>query len=576
MSWSAALAALSLPQRSNTGRQWALDRVISLPLLCLAIAVAIGLLWITAVPFHRGPDEAAHFQVARFIRDQGRLPVFRPDELWLIHTPMGVVETYATFPPLAYLLAALVMVPMASDAFVAARGVSFLSYLGTVGVTYALARRLLRDDPRALTAAAVVALLPQFSFTAAYFNNDALAVFLTGLVLLLLVQAWQAPAWFVSWALGAALGALLLTKYTFYPAAAVLFAAALGIYWHKSRCWHQVLGLAVGILGVAGWWFARNWQLYGEIVPTQVLIAAKSAAGGNSLTVPATLGLTVWDMAVSGDFWEVTLKSFVGVFGLLTIYMEPWLYWACAAAFGIALGGSALELRRRGMPAEVRALATVGTALTAATVLSVLFVSTYGEYTPQGRYLFALLVPLGVLVAFGWHGLARTSRQLKWLPMAGLVAAGMFNVVSLLGYLVPQEFGPSASTVVVQLDRPGPSVPSDQPIEVLGWSFVRGGGHWRPWLLDAIITYRRPVPAVNVYLDGPPEQGQHLGEADYGLPRPDVGEMYGGVIGLEPVGFRFVLRHATLSKGSHRIYACSSLRRDDPRQTCGNRSFEVV
>jgi hypothetical protein len=76
--------------------------------IILLAAAAVGLLWLYSVPFHKAPDEGAHYMVVRFIRDHGRLPLFRPDELWLIRTPTGVIETYATFPPLAYVMSAVV------------------------------------------------------------------------------------------------------------------------------------------------------------------------------------------------------------------------------------------------------------------------------------------------------------------------------------------------------------------------------------------------------------------------------------------------------------------------------------
>src|SRR5579864_7374101 len=64
----------------------------------LTLSVVFGLLWMFTIPFQQAPDEAAHFQMVRFIRDFGRLPRFSPDELWLLRTQVGAVESYATFP----------------------------------------------------------------------------------------------------------------------------------------------------------------------------------------------------------------------------------------------------------------------------------------------------------------------------------------------------------------------------------------------------------------------------------------------------------------------------------------------
>ena len=69
--------------------------------LIAVVALVNALLWAFTIPFNEAPDEAAHFQVVRFILDHGRLPLFSPDELWLHSTSKGFVESYAPFPPLA-------------------------------------------------------------------------------------------------------------------------------------------------------------------------------------------------------------------------------------------------------------------------------------------------------------------------------------------------------------------------------------------------------------------------------------------------------------------------------------------
>src|SRR5713226_2529383 len=92
---------LAESSRSERG----IDRLLLAALI--VIAAANALLWACTIPFNEGPDEAAHFQVVRFIVDHGRLPKFSPDEIWLLSTSKGFVESYAPFPPLAYVVDAL-------------------------------------------------------------------------------------------------------------------------------------------------------------------------------------------------------------------------------------------------------------------------------------------------------------------------------------------------------------------------------------------------------------------------------------------------------------------------------------
>jgi 4-amino-4-deoxy-L-arabinose transferase-like glycosyltransferase len=487
------------------------------------------------------------------------------------------VETYASFPPLAYLLAALAMTLAHDDVFWAARAVSYGSYIGTVAVTYLLARRLLPDRPLvALSTGCIVALLPQFAFTGAYFNPDALAVFETSLVLWMLIEVRQhGPRPLLVLVLGGILGSLLLTKYPFYPAVGVFVLSGLALQWRDQGRWRGAALLLLGITLTAGWWFVRNQQLYGELIPSRVVAAAKAAAGGNTLLVPARQGLNLWDVTVTTDFWEVTLQSFVGVFGPLTIFLDPQLYLACAVAVGLGAIGIALHVHRAGQSGRQLGLAAVLGGLTVVTLLSALAISTYGEYSPQGRYLFPLLVPLCLLVAVGWEMLAHHHWSLRWVSSAGLVGAAALNLVCLLGYVVPHEFGPEGRVVLVQIDQPGAAVPADAPLEVKGWSFLRGGSQWRPFDPEVLLTYRRPIGSISVWLDGPPGTGRWLGPASVGLSRPDVEAMYGGVDELGSVGFRLLLSDHPLPPGGHRLYVCATPP-SVPHPTCSSREFQAA
>src|SRR5262249_9710281 len=161
-------------------RLWTFRHIVLLALV--AVAAANGLLWAFTIPFNGAPDEAAHFQVVRFILDHGRLPVFRPDEIWLLHTSKGWVASYAPFPPLAYAVGALAS-GLTQGTMWGARLVSVASYVATVVLTYLIAGRLVGESRLVPgLAALVVAFLPQLAFTSAYVNSDAIGVALSGLL----------------------------------------------------------------------------------------------------------------------------------------------------------------------------------------------------------------------------------------------------------------------------------------------------------------------------------------------------------------------------------------------------------
>ncbi|MEA2641414.1 MAG: hypothetical protein QOF51_2808 [Chloroflexota bacterium] len=542
----------------------------------LTLSTVLILLWTCTVPFQQAPDEAAHFQVVRFIRDFGRLPRFAPEELWLLRTQVGAVESYATFPPLAYILAALLTVATHDHSFWASRAVSIVSYLGTIWLTFAIARRLLPSTRVvAVSSSLVVALLPQFTFTGAYVNNDALAVLEAGLLLWLLLEVGRTGSSATPFAaMGVVIGTMLLTKYTAYAVAGIGFGVALLAAWRARNRLLSSVALILGVALSSGWWFIRNWQLYGELVPSKVVAQAKAAAGGNTLFVPIDHGVTVLTLSTQTDFWLTTLKSFVGVFGYLSIFLAPGYYVASAVVAALALLGMLLRLRQGRVPIQGWLVLGVGLTICAGTILQTMVVAVYGEYAPLGRYLFGALIPLAIALAAGWYWLGATHRLLAWIPMAAIGWLIALNAVSFGGYLVPGQFSLAVDSVIVEVDKPAGTFAAGQDVEVLGWSLAQGSADWRPFTPELVMEYRRPVDGVLVYLDGAPGVGQLISPAQYGFRRHDVSDFFGGSQQLERIGFRYVIAADELSPGPHELDVCSVVT-ERLAPICKSRTFEV-
>jgi 4-amino-4-deoxy-L-arabinose transferase-like glycosyltransferase len=539
----------------------------------VAVAAANALLWVFTVPFNEAPDEAAHFQVVRFILDRGRLPVFHPDDIWLLNTSKGVVESYAPFPPLAYLVGALAS-RLTEGTMWGARFVSVASYVATVALTYLVSARLGLSPLVGACAALAVAFLPQFAFTASYVNSDAIGVAVSALLIYQLTFLRSPPpsTWLL-FGVGVTAGALILTKYTFFPVAAIGFIVA-------ALCARRALpvaALCVGVAATSGWWFARNWLVYRELVPVRIIAEAKAAAGGNTLFVPAEYGITLLDLSTRTDFWWATYTSFVGKFGFISIELHPGYYLACLALVALAIGGAITHLLRLGAgPQEVRGMETasrsprpiaamvVGVAIMAGTALFAMASSAYGEYSPQGRYLFGALVPIAIGLAVGWSALGRAAPVLRFVPAAAALAIVALNFIALLGYVVPAHFSEGAERIVVQVDsRPGPS---DATSRLAGWAFAEGRSSWTPLSPGAVAKYREPVSEVRVYEGASPPSGRLFAVAQYGLRRQDVAAFYGGYPAIDAVGYQFDLAPRTPASPGLRIYVCASGQRGG--ETC--------
>ncbi|MFN8448861.1 MAG: glycosyltransferase family 39 protein [Anaerolineae bacterium] len=152
-----------------------------------------------------------------------------------------------------------------------ARFFSVLLGLGTVIVTFRLGRELFPQRPEvALGAAALNAFLPMFLFISGSVNNDNLSNLLGNLLLLLIVlllKAERPPRYRMYALVGIVAGASLLAKLNLgflIP----LVALALLVISLRFRDWRPLVvgGLISGGLTIliAGWWYLRNFQLYGD------------------------------------------------------------------------------------------------------------------------------------------------------------------------------------------------------------------------------------------------------------------------------------------------------------------------
>ncbi|HLU09731.1 MAG TPA: glycosyltransferase family 39 protein, partial [Oceanobacillus sp.] len=143
--------------------------------------------------------------------------------------------------------------------------------LGTVMITYALVRTIFPERPEvALGATALNAFLPMFLFISGSVNNDNLSNLLGNLLTLLIVlllKAQSLPSIRTYVIIGLVAGAGLLSKFNIgflLP----LVALALLVVSLRSRNWRPLVigGLISGGLSIviAGWWYLRNVQLYGD------------------------------------------------------------------------------------------------------------------------------------------------------------------------------------------------------------------------------------------------------------------------------------------------------------------------
>ncbi|MFN8377069.1 MAG: glycosyltransferase family 39 protein [Anaerolineae bacterium] len=423
--------------------------------------VVLAVLYSVVTPPFEASDELWHYPMVQFIAQTGGLPV--QDS-----SAPGLWRQEGSQPPLYYMMAAALtagidtsnldsirrinphadiglvrpdgnvnmMVHRAEAEAFPWQGATLALHLvrlfsvalgaATVLVTYALGRRLFPERPEVrLGAAALNAFLPMFLFISGAVNNDNLSNMLGNLLTLEIVNLLAAktqPRWWMYVILGVTTGAGMLAKFNMGFLIPVI-AVSLIVLSLRLRSLRPLLlgGLISGGLTilVAGWWYLRNLQLYGDPTGLNVFL---DLVGRRA--IPANVA-QLW--AERDSF----LQAFWGFFGGVNVPLPSTVYFLFNVIGAVGLIGASVFLVRvvarrewaldRWLPALVTLFWPV---------MSFFSYLSWTATTPasQGRLLFAALSSILVWMALGltWWLPHRTRG-----PIMTAIAGG-FAVVALL------------------------------------------------------------------------------------------------------------------------------------------------
>ncbi len=421
--------------------------VRTFPFWLLLAYVMVGVLYIVSVPPFESPDEPRHFAVADYIQTQGKLPIQQQD----VETRFGQEGSQ---PPLYYLLVAALIAPFdRSDlddhltgnphaiigdpnapgnrnayaharvyppllegstlALFCARLFSLLLGTVTVAAVWQTARLLAPErQGLALLAAGLTAFNPQFLFISASVNNDTLVTALGSLLIwqtLQLLRHGFQPRRNLTLALLLAL--VSITKLSGLLFAPPLLLTAFWSGWRqrdRRGLLRFLFTLAVVWLLFAGWWYARNLHLYGELTGTQMMLDIFGRRGAPSLA------------ELLGEEFNGLRISYWGLFGWFNVFtLKPFYRVMDIVMLAGAVGLLAWMWQRRAQRAQLLPILLL--ALQLALMLGGLIVWTSQTAATQGRLLFPVIAVISSLIALG----LRTWR----LPArAAIVALGSFAI----------------------------------------------------------------------------------------------------------------------------------------------------
>ena len=424
---------------------------------------SFALLWAAVIPYNEAPDEFDHFAEARFIAEHNRFPVFdkEPD---LIHTtcysPSGPCFTsYAAYPGLNYAISAGFMKLQHAvtgepyhELHFAARLTSVLAIPVYLFFLWKTAHLLLTQRLARVTALMAGAFIPQVTFIGGYVNADtfslAAGAAVTYLSVRLFLDGWSRHMPVYG---GVALGLLALSRANYYPLFglfAVAWAFAAYRAWQKDRTVRRIvlsslMTVALAVV-IGGWWYIRNLQLYGDPLGLETIDEAFDALAPLRQT-PADQGATFTSLLFDDPRWrDWSFRSFWGVFGYMSVFLNSRIYLLIEATLLVAAAGLVIATHKA-LSEHGRKVWQWGTSwawlmlvllVPTAVVLS-LWTSLYNDYQPQGRYMYAALLPVILLASMGLHSLweNRVYQQTVTLFVGGGMV--LLNLYSLVFVLMP-------------------------------------------------------------------------------------------------------------------------------------------
>ena len=428
-------------------------------IVLLLVYLVVGSLYALRTPDWQAPDEPAHYNYIAQIVDDGCCPVIEVgdwDQAYIeqltgsefdpsVLDRLDTVQYEDHQPPLYYLLSSVVY-RFTNGSLLALRLFSVLIGLGVVAVAYAVARTLL-SPALSLTAAAFVAFVPQHLAMLAAVNNDGLSELLVGLSLLATLHYLQGRTK-ASWVLGVLVGIALVTKMNAAFLAGLIPLMILLHWWtHRVevstvQMLRSLFLFLLPVLLIAGIWWVRNLSVYGSpdffglgrhdlVVADQPRTAEQIAAVGFGEYLRTSL--------------ERTFVSFWGQFGWMALPINDWMLWLVVGFSALVVSGWLIGWFVR-VPAAHNQQGLAWTLLVF-TIIAALAQYVYYNtefYQMQGRYLFPMLIPLGVFVALGLDGWRQLvfGRGEKWqwatlLPVLVLLPLNLYIVWRVIPSLAP-------------------------------------------------------------------------------------------------------------------------------------------
>jgi 4-amino-4-deoxy-L-arabinose transferase-like glycosyltransferase len=387
------------------------------------------------------------FQHWRF-RNLATIP---EDEFLDLNYPFGDPELFLPQTPLYYLFSMPFYWATSSrpvlDQLYALRFYSVLLHVLTVWLTYKLAKILMPEPSNhlfVLASAALVAILPQYTFISASYNNDNLVPPLIAGVLITLLTGFQRgcdPRWLLA-AFGLA-GLSFLTKRTAIGIIAVLGIGliAYAIFWLRSEKrrnrWMGAVSIGLVVITML---MSILILVFPVPIPNE-LARTLRLSSNDIISLTAILREPARLMAIDWRWWlSIVVESFWGRFGWMNVRLDiilmRWVKWLTPFLIGFSvLGLVRLSIKEKSHNLMLLRIFSVllfwaGLLFTGLAMVGQFLINPLW-YGPQGRYVFPFVSAFAILAVMGWQALWPR----RWSNYGLLLLMGMIILFDTFAWL---------------------------------------------------------------------------------------------------------------------------------------------
>lgn len=360
------------------------------------------------------PDEVGHYTYnVKYLLENKKLPVSGRDDLAALKTcrnntfgQVPCVYSYQIYPAVPYIISAISsgisgMVGLNHE--MGARLPGLLYALIFLNSVYFAVLAITKRTKVAALLAIGVSFIPQVMFTFAYLNLDGFSMAVSALLGLTLVNFIMNPRLRNAALLGICAGGLLsVSKYNYFvlliPTIALLAYSLKADIISKKQLLFVGLSSVLAFTAIGMFWYVRNYILYSDFLgQTFVLneMAKYHPLGVSRLSAHGFVYLT------AVDFWGILFRSTIASFGSMAYYLDSGAY----NVIGFTLFGLAIYVTYRTFSTKNKRL-LFGWSLLFATIIltigQVVYNSLAYDFQPQGRYLFPILIPIALYLAYHW------------------------------------------------------------------------------------------------------------------------------------------------------------------------------